>query len=89
MIPWEAINSSSRLYGLHNVRAMQHWPERDIWVFHTMRGHSTGSAHIVLLRVPASNVSIVFYIPSQQYQGNKVDSLGVPTLNGSIVFYTL
>ena len=56
---------------------------------HTMRGHSTGSAHIVLLRVPASNVSLVFYIPLQQYQGNRVDSLGVPTLNGSIVFYTL
>ena len=57
--------------------------------FHTMRGHSTGSAHILLLRVPASNVSIVFYIPLQQYQGNKGDSLGVTTLNGSIVFYTL
>ena len=49
--------------------------------FHTMRGHSTGSAHILLLRVPASNVSIVFYTPLQQYQGNKVDSLGVPTFN--------
>ena len=57
--------------------------------FHTMRGHSTGSAHILFLRVPASNVSIVFYIPFRQYQGNKLDSLGVTTLNGSIVFYML
>ena len=31
MIPWEANNSSSRLCGLRNVRAMQHWPECDIW----------------------------------------------------------
>ena len=54
--------------------------------FHTMRGHSTGSAHILLLRVPASNVSIVFYIPLQQYQGKKVDSLGVPTLNVFLYF---
>ena len=48
-----------------------------------MRGHSTRSAHILLLRVPASNVSIMFYIPLQQYhnQGNKVDFLGVPTFN--------
>ena len=70
---------------------MHHWPERDMapGPFHTMRGHSTESAHILFLRVPASNVSIVFYVTLQQYQGKKVDSLGVPTLKGYIVLYTI
>ena len=89
MIPWDANNSSSRLHGLRNDRAMEHWPECDLWgsrpLPHDARTQHW-SAYILLLRVPASNVSIVFYIPLQQCQGKKVDSLGVPTLNGYIVF---
>ena len=71
---------------------MQYWPERDIWgsgpLPHDARTQHW-SADILLLKVPACNVSVVLYSPVQQYQGNKVDFLGVPTLNGSIVFHTL